>query len=79
VHPTPAWFTVTVRPAIVRVPLRDDVFALADALKATAPFPPPLAPLVIVSQEVVLLTLVQLQPVGEVTMAVPVVASATTE
>src|SRR5688572_19682124 len=42
----PAWVTVSVRPAIVTVPVRGDVLVFACALIVTLPLPdPPLAPL----------------------------------
>ncbi len=62
----PAWVTVTVWPAMVSVPVRGDVAVLAAIEKATAPFPLPLAPEVMVSQEA-LLVAVQLQPPAVVT------------
>jgi hypothetical protein len=64
--------TVKVCPAIVSVPLRWDAFGLAVALKLTVPLPLPLAPLVIVSQDVSLLTAVHAQPPGAVTAVEPV-------
>jgi hypothetical protein len=67
-----ACVTVNVCPPTVNVPLRCDAFGLAVALKLTAPLPLPLAPLVIVSQDVSLLTAVHAQPPGEVTVVEPV-------
>jgi hypothetical protein len=61
------------------VPLRSEVLVLADTLKPTVPLPLPLAPLVTVSQPVSLLTPVQLQPVGDVTLVEPVPAAAVTD
>jgi hypothetical protein len=57
---------------MVNVPLRCDAFGLAVALKLTVPFPLPLAPLVIVSQDVSLLTAVHAQPAGADTAVDPV-------
>jgi hypothetical protein len=65
---TPAWTTVTVLPAIVRVPVRGDADAFAPMLKTTAPLPFPLAPDVIDNQEA-LLVAVQLQPAEVLTLA----------
>ena len=72
VHPAAACVTVNVWPATVNVPLRGDVFGLADALKPTLPLPLPVAPLVTVSHPVLLLTPVQAQPAGAVTFVEPV-------
>jgi hypothetical protein len=58
--------TVNVLPAIVMVPVRDDVDVLAATLKATVPLPVPLAPLVIASQAA-LLVAVQPQVLPAVT------------
>jgi hypothetical protein len=70
VHGAPPWFTVNVWPAIVSVVdlALDDVFAAA--VNATDPFPLPLLPLVIVTQESVLVA-VQLHPLGAVTATDP--------
>ena len=76
VHPAAACVTVNVWPATVSVPLRGDVLVLADALKPTLPLPLPLAPLVTVSHPVLLLTPVQVHPVGAVTFVEPVVLPA---
>ena len=62
-----AWFTENVCPPIVSVPLRGVPLGFAVALNATVPFPLPLAPLVSVSQDVLLLTPVHAHPVGAVT------------
>lgn len=64
--------TVNVWPPIVTVPVRDCVAELAVALNVTVPPPVPLAPPVTVSQLVLLLTAVQLQPVPAVTLVSPV-------
>ena len=72
VHPAAACVTVNVWPATVSVPLRGDVFGLADALKPTLPVPLPVAPLVTVSHPVSLLTPLQPQPAGAVTLVEPV-------
>ena len=79
VHPAPACVTVSVCPPIVSVPLRCVVLALAAALKPTAPPPLPLAPLVTVSHDVLLLTPVHAQPVGAVTAVDPVPQAAVTD
>jgi hypothetical protein len=71
VHPTPAWVTVTVWPATVSDPTRCVALPFAVALNATEPLPLPLAPLVTVSQPVLLLMPVQAQPAGAVTVAEP--------
>jgi hypothetical protein len=44
VHATPAWVTLTVCPAIVKVPVRGAVPVWAATLKVTVPPPLPLAP-----------------------------------
>ena len=62
--------TVNVLPAIVSVPVRDDVEVLAAALKLTDPSPEPDAPAVIVNHAA-LLTAVHAQPDGAVTATVP--------
>jgi len=79
VQPTPACVTMNVWPPIVSVPFRWLVFGLADALNATVPLPLPLAPLVTVSQPVLLLTPVHAQPVGAVTLVDPVPPAAVTD
>jgi len=72
VHPMPGCVTVKGCPAIVNVPLRCDVLALAAALNPTAPLPLPLAPLVTVNHDVLLLTPVHAHPAGAVTAVDPV-------
>jgi hypothetical protein len=74
-----ACVTVRVCPPIVSVPVRCAVLALAVALYATDPPPLPLAPLVTVSHDVLLLTPVHAQPVGAVTAVEPVPPAATTD
>ena len=64
---------------MVSVPLRCVPLGFAVALNATEPFPLPLAPLVTVSHDVLLLTPVHAQPVGAVTLVDPVAAPATTD
>jgi hypothetical protein len=54
------------------VPVRCDEFGFAVALKLTVPLPLPVAPLVTVSQDVLLLTPVHAQPPGAVTVTEPV-------
>ena len=66
-----ACVTVKACPAIVMVPVRDLVRVFAATEYATEPAAVPDAPLVIVSQEL-LEDAVQLQPVPEVTLTVPV-------
>ena len=61
------------------VPLRAVPFGLADALNATVPAPVPLAPLVTVSQDVLLLTAVHAQPARVVTDVDPVPPPAATD
>jgi hypothetical protein len=61
VHPAAAWLTVKVCPAIVAVPERMVVPVLAATDRATVPLPLPLAPLVIVSHDA-LLVVAQAQP-----------------
>ena len=51
--------------------MRGLVFGLADALNATVPLPLPLAPLVTVSHDVLLLTPVHAHPAGAVTSSTP--------
>ena len=69
--------TVTVLPAIVSVPLRDDVVVLAATEKLTGPFPEP-PPLVIEIQDA-LLVAVQAQPLVVVTVEERVAAAAEIE
>jgi hypothetical protein len=78
-HPTPGCVTVTVWLAIVSVPLRCVPLGFAVALNATVPAPLPLAPLVTVSQEVLLLTPVQAHPASVVTEVEPVPPAAATD
>ncbi len=49
-----AWVTLTVRPATVRVPVRDEFVVLAATAYVVVPLPVPLAPELMVSQEVAL-------------------------
>ena len=74
-----ACVTVKVCPAIVIVPVRWVVLGLDDALNATVPLPLPLAPLVTVSHDVLLLTPVHVQPAGAVTAVDPVPPPAATD
>ncbi len=71
----PAWVTVTVCPAMVSVPVRGDVAVLAAIENATAPFPLPLAPDVMVSHAA-LLVAAQLQPASVVTVLLLELAAA---
>ncbi len=59
-------------PAIVSVPVRDEVLVFAAVPKLTLPLPEPDAPAVTVSQPGLLLTAVHAQPAGAVTATVPV-------
>jgi hypothetical protein len=68
---------VKVCPPIVNVPVRVVPFGFAAALKLTGPLPLPVAPLVTVSHDVSLLTPVQAQPPGAVTVVDPVPPAAT--
>jgi len=72
VQPAPACVTVKTWPAIVIVPTRCDVLAFDAAEKPTVPLPVPDAPLVTVSHETLLLTLVHAQPAGAVIVVDPV-------
>ena len=74
-----ACVTENVWPPMVIVPVRELVFGFAEALKATVPLPLPLAPLVTVSHDVLLLTPVQAQPAGAVTLVDPVPPPAATD
>ena len=74
-HAAPACVTVNVEPAIVIVPVRGVVAALAGTLKPTVPAPLPVAPEVTVIQEA-LLTDVQPHPDAAVTVTEPVPAPA---
>ncbi len=71
----PAWVTVTVWPAMVSVPVRGDVDVFAAMENATAPFPLPPVPDVMVIQEA-LLVAVHVQPASVVTVLLPEVAAA---
>ena len=68
VQGAPACVTVNVWPAMVSVPVLGEVDVFAAIEKATVPFPEPLAPDVMVSQEA-LLVAVQAQPAVVVTVA----------
>ena len=62
----PSCVTVTVAPATVNVPVRDDVEVFAAAAKVVLPLPVPVAPLLMESQAA-LLAADQVQPVVVVT------------
>jgi hypothetical protein len=79
VQPAAAWVTVNVWPATVSVPPRGEAFGFTAALNVTAPPPLPVAPPVIVSHEVSLLTPVHAQPPGVVTVVDPVPPAAVTD
>jgi hypothetical protein len=79
VHPAPACVTVKTWPAAVIVPTRCDVLLLAAAENDIVPLPLPDAPAVTLSHDVLLLTLVQVQPAGADTAADPVAPPATTD
>jgi hypothetical protein len=79
VHGAAACVTVNVWPAMVRVPVRELVFGFAAALNPTVPVPLPLAPLVTVNHDVLLLTPVHAHPACVVTVIVPVPPPATTD
>jgi hypothetical protein len=66
----PAWVTVNVLPAIVSVPVREDVDALEAAENVTVPLPVPLLPAVIVNHAT-LLTAVHVQAVPAITAVLP--------
>ena len=72
IHCAPACVTLNVWPPMVSVPVRALVSGLAAALNATVPLPVPLAPLVNVNHDVLLLTPVQGHPVGAATPVEPV-------
>ena len=74
-----ACVTEKVCPAIVSEPLRCVAFGFAAALNATVPVPLPLAPLVTVSHDVLLLTPVHAQPANVVTVVEPVPPAAATD
>ena len=76
VQGTPAWVTVTLCPATVTVALCDNELVFAVAVMLTVPFPDPLAPLVTVSQDA-LLVAVQAQPVAAVSVTEPLPPPAT--
>ena len=78
-HDAAACVTLNVWPPMVSVPVRALVFGLADALNATVPAPLPLAPLVTVNHDVLLLTPVHAHPAGAVTAVDPVPPPATTD
>ena len=67
--------TVNVAPAIVSVPVRLDATVFAATLKPTLPLPDPVAPLVTVIHAA-LLAAVHAQPVGMLTLLLPVPADA---
>ena len=73
---TPAWVTVTLWPATVRVALRDNELAFAVAVTVTEPSPEPLAPLVTVSHAAPLVA-VHVHPVGAVNVTEPLPPPAT--
>jgi hypothetical protein len=79
VHPAAACVTVNVCPPIVNVPLRELALVFAVALNATVPVPLPFAPLVTVSQDVLLLTPVHAHPAAAVTVVDPVPPAAATD
>jgi len=79
VHGAAACVTENVCPAIVSEPLRCVPLGLAAALNATGPVPLPLAPLVTVSHDVLLLTPVHAQPARVVTVVDPVPPPAPTD
>ena len=70
-HGAPFWVTVKVCPATLNVPVRAVVAVLAVALNATVPLPLPLAPDVIVNQDVVV-EAVQAHPEAALTPTLPV-------
>lgn len=70
VQGTPFCVTVNVDPAIVSVPVRLVVPALAATAKVTVPAPTPAAPVLTVIQEA-LLTAVHVQPVPALTVVLP--------
>jgi hypothetical protein len=73
----PAWVTVTVWPAMVSVPVRGLLAGFSAIAKVTVPGPLPLLPAVMVSHAAPLLA-VQAQPLGAVTVTLPVPAAAAT-
>ena len=74
VQGAPAWLTVNVCPAIVRVPVRDPAAVLAPTLYETVPLPVPLAPAV-TEIHPTLVVAAHVQPALAVTFTVPVVAT----
>ena len=74
-----ACVTENVWPPMVIVPVRALVLGFDEALNATVPLPLPLAPLVTVSHDVLLLTPVHAQPAGAVTLVEPVPPPAATD
>ena len=78
-HVAPACVTVWVRPAIVSVPVREVLLVLASTEYVTVPLPAPVAPVVTLSQELLLMAAHgQFDPVA-VTATLPVEAVALTE
>lgn len=73
-----AWVTANVTPAIVSVPVRIDATVFGAVSNVTEPLPDPLAPLVTVIHEA-LLVAVQLQPVATVTLLLPLPPLAVTD
>ena len=78
-HVGPACVTVNVCPAMVTVPVRGAALPLMAAANATVPLPLPLAPLVTVSQDVLLLTAVHAHPDAAITLVEPVPPTARTD
>jgi hypothetical protein len=74
-HESAACVTVYVPPATVIVPVRVDPVVFAAMVNATEPGPVEFAPLVMVSQDA-LLVAVQAQPAGVVTLTLPLPAAA---
>jgi len=74
-----ACVTENVWPPMTIDPVRELVLGFGEALKATVPLPLPFAPLVTVSHELLLLTLVHAQPAGAVTLVEPVPPPAETD
>jgi len=70
VHDAAAWVTVSVWPAMVRVPTRTLVVLFGATVMLTTPVPEPLAPAVTVIQAA-LLTAVHAQPLEAVTVIGP--------
>jgi hypothetical protein len=78
VHGVPAWLTVKLSPAIVRVPVRLVVAALAATVNVVLPGPVPAAPELTVIHAA-LLTADHTQPVPTLTVLLPVPPPATTD